>query len=192
MMEHLDQLDDIAAREAAATYLTDLERCLAERRKPVRKDVRAGVEAHLLEALDHDASTDVAKLNAALKALGDPIEFADDWADAVELRYPREPLETASSFVRTHVLLMGQIALTCLCVLGGLAGLAGFVGRLVDPDSVGVFRLADGEVFIGTWTSYYAAIEQDMLGAMTAPISLLLAVTFFAIAWVARPTATKK
>jgi hypothetical protein len=57
---------------------------------------------------------------------------------------------------------------------------------------VGVFRLVDGEIFIGTWTRYYAAIERDLLGGLTVPISLVFACGGFALAWFARPADPKK
>ncbi|MCP2669805.1 hypothetical protein NHF40_02530 [Maricaulaceae bacterium EIL42A08] len=192
MMERLDQLQDPAARDAASAYLSKLDESLAARRKPVRADVRAGVEAHILEAIEHDASADAASLQKALTALGEPVDFASDWADAVEARYPQGALEQGVEFASARGRLIGQALASGLCVILGFVATLGLIGRLVAPESVGVFVLADGEIFIGTWTSYYAAIERDVVGAMTVPMCLALAALFFALGWIVRPRAMKK
>lgn len=192
MMERLDQLQDAAARDAVNAYLAKLDECLSARRKPVRGDVRAGVEAHLLEAIEHDASCDETRLQKALSALGEPMDFASDWADAVEARHPQGMVERGVAFASARGQLIGQALATGLCVILGFIATLGLIGRLVAPESVGVFVLSDGEIFIGTWTSYYAPIEQDVLGGMTVPVCLVLAALFFALGWIVRPRATKK
>ncbi len=192
MMERLDQLQDAAARDAANAYLAKLDETLSARRKPVHDDVRAGVEAHLLEAIEHDVSCDEPKLQKALSALGEPMDFASDWADAVEARYPQGVVEHSVTFASARGRLIGQAVAAGLCGILGFFAALGLIGRLMAPESVGVFVLTDGEIFIGTWASYYAAIERDVLGIVTVPVCLALSVFFFALAWIVRPRATKK
>lgn len=158
----------------------------------MRDDVRAGVEAHILEAIEHDASADEASLQKALNAVGEPVDFASDWADAVEARYPQDVVEQSVTFASAHGRLIGQALAASLCGILDFFAALGLIGRLMAPESVGVFVLTDGEIFIGRWTSYYAAIERDVLGIVTVPVCLALSVFFFALAWIVRPRATKK
>ena len=192
MMDRLEQLQSPDAEAAVSAYMAELDRVLDARRKPVRDDVRTGVEAHLLEALDHDPASSLDRVSAALSALGPPDSFAHDWANAVEARYPQGRVELGAAALRERLVLVGRLAAVCLGVVVGFAGLLSVLGRLTEPDTFGVFLLADGEILIGTWQTHQAAVEQDILGWFTAPAFALLAALGFVGAWVMRPLGTKR
>jgi uncharacterized membrane protein len=182
MMDRLNQLEDRAARACAADYFTALEKALRAYPVRIRSEVCSGVEAHVIEALGGDASASYQAIADAFSALGEPEAFAHDWAARVQAAAPPTPAEAFRTVLPARARQIVTALLAALAASFCLLFLLGLIGRLMAPDSVGVFRLADGVWLIGTWTEGSAAITRDVLGPATAPLAAALSI---ACGWIA-------
>ena len=180
-VSHLTSEKD--ARNALAEYFTALERHLSDRRLAVRNAVRSGVYEHLADAIKAAGRSDLQTVSDAIEALGKPDSFAGAWADAIERARPLTGFSAIGLHLRSHALSLSKLVLAGVSFAVGLIFALAFLGRVVSPDTVGIFVLSDGSWLLGTWTDGASTIARDVLGQATAPVAVALAATFFALAW---------
>ena len=170
-------LADSADRAAFAAYFAKVDRYLAPLPDAAAGEVRQELELHAL-----DLFTEEGQAEAALARLGAPEDFLPDLV-AERLR-----ARAARSFVPSHVLsaiassartgLAGILVSTLAGIGYALAALALAMGaaRLLAPETTGLFRLADGRVFLGFGENLGGS---DMLGAWFAPLAFAVAAALY-------------
>jgi uncharacterized membrane protein len=179
-MTNWTDLADASARAAFSAYFLRVERLLAPLPSEAASQVRRELEAHALDLLSEQGG----KANEALSRLGPPEDFVPDLV-AEKLRS-----RAAKSFAPTHVaaaiVSSARTGVTGLAV-STLAGtgyfLAAFavamgIARLVAPETTGLFRLADGRLFLGFGETLGGV---DVLGVWFAPVAFAAAALLYVI-----------
>ncbi len=179
-MTNWTDLADASARAAFSAYFLRVERLLAPLPSEAASEVRRELEAHAMDLLAEQSG----RAEEALSRLGPPEDFVPDLV-AEKLRS-----RAAKSFAPTHVVAAivssARTGVTGLAV-STLAGtgyfLAAFavvmaIARLVAPETTGLFRLADGRLFLGFGETLGGA---DVLGVWFAPLAFGSAALLYVI-----------
>jgi hypothetical protein len=190
-MSRWTELTDANARAAFAAYFAKVDRALAALPRAEADEVKRELEQHALDAVSEagDAQT-------ALAQLGDPDDFlADLVADKLRVRAARtfSPADVASALARSAGAGLAGLALSTLVgvgyVVAALAILMG-VTKLFDPDGAGVYRLADGRIFIGFGETLGGA---DIMGIWFSPLAIAAGASLYlALTWAFGRAALRK
>jgi uncharacterized membrane protein len=179
-MTHWTDISDASARAAFSAYFLRIERLLAPLPVETASEVRRELEAHAMDLLAEQGG----QAQEALSRLGAPEDFVPELV-AEKLRdraaksfAPFHVLEAIISSARTGVtgLVVSTLAGTGY-VLAAFAMAMG-VARLVGPETTGLFRLADGRVFLGFGENLGGV---DMLGVWFAPLAFAAAALLYFI-----------
>lgn len=181
-MNSWTELTDAHARAAFAAYFAKVDRALAALPRAEAEDVKRELEQHAL-----DAAGEAGGAQAALAQLGDPDEFLPDLvADKLRARAARtfSPLDVARAVGRSAGAGLAGLALSTLMGVGYLmAGFAILLGlmRLFDPASAGIYRLADGRLFIGAGDTLGGT---DISGIWFSPVAIAAgALLYIVLTW---------
>ena len=181
-MSRWTDLTDVNARAAFAVYFGKVDRALAALPRAEADEIKRELEQHAL-----DAVSDAGDAHVALAQLGDPDDFLSDLvADKLRARAGRtfSPADVASALVRSASSGLAGLALSTFVGIGYVtAALAILMGvtKLFDPDGAGVYRLADGRIFIGFGETLGGA---DIMGIWFSPLAIVAgALLYFALTW---------
>ena len=178
-MTRWTELTDANARAAFAAYFAKVDRALAALPRAEAEEIKRELEQHAL-----DAVSEAGDAQAALAQLGDPDDFlADLVADKLRARAARtfSPADVAAALARSAGAGLAGLALSTLIgigyVIAALAILMG-VAKLFDPAAAGVYRLADGRIFIGFGDSLGGA---DIMGIWFSPLAIAAGVLLYVL-----------
>jgi uncharacterized membrane protein len=178
-MTRWTELTDANARAAFAAYFAKVDRALAALPRAEAEEIKRELEQHAL-----DAVSEAGDAQAALAQLGDPDDFlADLVADKLRARAARtfSPADVAAALARSAAAGLAGLALSTLIgigyVIAALAILMG-VAKLFDPAAAGVYRLADGRIFIGFGDSLGGA---DIMGIWFSPLAIAAGVLLYVL-----------
>lgn len=177
------ELADAGARRLAADYFGRVDRELAALPRTEAEAVKAELDAHLFDALGEAGGESEAQTQAALTRLGDPERFLPALvADRLRARAGRtfSPGDVAAALARGAAGGAAGLVLSTAAGFGyAIAALLVAMGaaKLFAPDSVGVYRLADGRIFIGVDENLGGV---DLLGLWFTPIAIGAGVLLYA------------
>lgn len=181
-MTRWTELADANARAAFAEYFAKVDRALAALQRSEAEEIKRELEQHAL-----DAVSEVGDAQTALAQLGDPDDFlADLVADKLRARAARtfSPADVASALARSAGAGLAGLALSTLVGIGYvIAALAIIMGvtKLFDPNGAGVYRLADGRIFVGFGETLGGA---DIMGLWFSPLAIAAgALLYVALTW---------
>jgi hypothetical protein len=181
-MTRWTELNDANARAAFAAYFAKVDRALAALPRAEAEEVKRELEQHALDAVNEAGDA-----HKALAQLGDPDEFlADLVADKLRARAARtfSPADVVTALARSAGAGLAGLTMSTLLGLGYvLAALAIVMGvtKLFDPDGAGVYRLADGSIFIGFGETLGGV---DLLGIWFSPLAIAAgACLYVALTW---------
>lgn len=182
-MSRWTELTDPKARAAFAAYFTKVDRALAPLPRASADEVKRELEQHALDALSETQDP-----VAALARLGDPDEFLSDLVAgklrerAARTYSPADVIVALARSAGSGVAGLLAATLTGLGYVVAALALAMGVTRLFDEDGAGVYRLADGRIFIGFGETLGGA---DMLGFWFSPIAIAAgACLYLVLTWV--------
>jgi len=183
-------LPDPRATRAWKAYFAEVARHLVTLPRETRADLQREIESHALDLLTPaDASTPVdeeARVVAALRRLGPPHDYVPALVSErmlAEASATFRPRAVVSALASTALRGAAWVAIVAVIVVGYLTVLlfaAGGVWRLFAPQSVGFFRSPGGGVRLAILFNE-STTGQDLLGAWTSPILLVLAGAGYAI-----------
>jgi len=146
--------NDPQARRAWRRFRLRAELMLSSVSASVRRELLEDLDAHVREmvALSPESGSELERLKVALDRMGDPREFLAPLAGEAIFRKPQADVGFGSAARATLALLSRgwrlawRSALTLLAtLLAGLAALVAF-GSLLDPHSVGLFRIGPDDI----------------------------------------------
>ena len=168
----ISELTDPDARRAAKVWFDRFKTAFTGDQAALAAAV-ASLEAHLIEALDGDFAADARTVNAALSRLGPPEALAAEWSGQAEAATPRAPAGPGRRLILFALRIVRAVGVAL-----GLVFLIAALARLVDPGSVGLFQLEDGNWLMGTRNA--RSVAADVLGVWTAPLFALAGAGFMA------------
>ncbi|MEQ8435507.1 MAG: hypothetical protein RIA71_14840 [Oceanicaulis sp.] len=174
IMTRLDELQDAEAHSAAKAWFERFEAAFAGDTADVEQ-ARATLAAHVIEAIEADPAASPSRVNEALDRLGPPEALAREWSGPAPELTP-----TWLQWVRAGAVSMMRALAGVLSAVFAFAAL----GRLADPDIVGLFAMEEGGFLLGTPSG--KAVEADLLGGFTAPVFLAVSVALAAAVWFTR------
>jgi uncharacterized membrane protein len=181
-MTRWTELADAGARAAFAAYFEKVDRALAALPRKEAEETRRELEQHAL-----DAYADAGNVEAAFARLGDPQEFlADLVVEKLRSRAARtfSPVDVAAALARSAAAGIKGLVLSTLTGVGyAVAALCILMGvvKIFDADGAGVYRLADGRLFIGLGETLGGV---DILGFWFSPLAIAAgALLYVALTW---------
>lgn len=182
-MTRWTEFSDAGARAAFAAYFSKVDRALAALPRKEAEETKRELEQHALDAYE-----DAGDLNAALVRLGDPDEFlAELVVEKLRARAARtfSPVDVAAALARSAAAgIRGFVVSTLTGVGYAVAALFLLMGviKIFDPDGAGVYRLADGRLFLGVGETLGGV---DILGFWFSPLAIAAgALLYVALTWI--------
>jgi hypothetical protein len=142
------------ARAAWRQFRFRVELILSSVSSSVRRELLDDLAAHVRELVAHDQdyTGEYEKLRAALERMGDPREFLAPLVGDAIFRDPRRDVgfgqagRAMLSLLSRGSRLAWRSALALLATLVGALALVAALGSLLDPQSVGLFRIGPDDI----------------------------------------------
>jgi uncharacterized membrane protein len=180
-MARWTEIPDASARAALAAYFSKVDRALAPLPREDAEEIRNELEAHVLDALAGGGGA-----AEALAQLGDPDDFLPTLvADRLRARAGRtmQPGDVMKALGRGGAAGVGGALLTLAAGLGyAVALMLVILGVLKPfaPDTVGLYRLESGGIFLGAWDDSTLRAT-DLLGMWFSPLAIAAGVGLYVL-----------
>jgi hypothetical protein len=144
------------ARQAWRQYRLRVELMLSSVSGDVRRELLDDLTSHVRDLVAHgeDSAGEYDRLRAALERMGDPREFLAPLVGEAVFRNPRRNVgfgqagRAMLSLLLRGWRLASRSALTLLAAFLGALAILVAVGSLLDPQSVGLFRLGPDDIHL--------------------------------------------